>query len=476
MSEWENNENERPEGEMQPGPTPNEPGNSPNEQPQPEPTGQPAGNGSDYYTWEGKPGKKGKKHRRSNRTGVFCAVAVVCLVLTAAICLPTLLFLFSDDGSALPSENSWGSGAGTQSGTTLSPEETVSYDVSQTIEPNTDPENESTDLTELYETCSKSCVSIYVTFGRQYEGSYAIGSGFVLTDDGYIATNQHVVDEGEKIKVIFYDGTEYDAELVGEDGTGDLAVLKIDATDLTPLQVGNSDALKVGQSVAAIGTPYDMSFAGTLTCGSISGLNRQIQVTDDETGAPVKTLSMIQTDASINPGNSGGPLINMSGEVVGINAMKLMQDSYDSTTYEGLGFAIPINYAVDIFNQLIQYGRVVRQPDNSYVSVNAKLHITVTDVEFGVEEYRLSPTCDYPKEGALVVEVEPNSAVYKAGLQLYDIITEFDGRKITSKDDLTSILGEHRAGDQVSITVYTFSRQFDNCEQRTLTFVLDGAA
>ena len=475
MSEWENNENERPEGEPQPEPTPNRPENAPNGQ-QSEPAGQPDGNGNDYYTWEGKPGKNGKKRRRGNRAGAFCAVAVVCLVLTAAICLPTLLLLFSDGGTNPSSGNSRVPGGGLQSGVSLTPEGTVSYDVSQTIEPNTNPESETNDLTELYETCSKSCVSIYVTFGRQNEGSYAIGSGFVLTNDGYIATNQHVVDEGEKIEVIFYDDTKYEAELVGEDKTRDLAVLKIDAEDLTPLKVGNSDALKVGQTVVAIGTPYDIAFACTLTRGSISGLDRQIEITDEQTGRVVKTMTMIQTDASINPGNSGGPLINMSGEVVGINAMKLMQDSYDSTTYEGLGFAIPINYAVDIFNQLIQYGRVVQEPENSYVNISAWLGVTVANVEDGLASAGIRPRCEYPEEGAIIMSVDPNTAVYAAGLQQFDIVTEFDGHTITSKDDLVNVLNGYRAGQQVSMTVYTFSRRFDSCEQQTLAFVLDGAA
>lgn len=478
MNEWENKEEERVDGETQsesvPSETPDngeiptpdnggtEPSSPVNESApeEPHPYRQPA------FVWEGKPGgKKPNKRRGRSRAGAFCAVAVVCLILTAAICAPTIWMMLNGDSFA-------GSTSGGTSGsiTSLGPNESGQYEISQTLQVNTDAAEDISELTELYERCSVSCVTIYVTFGKSNPGAYAIGSGFVLTEDGYIATNQHVVDGGENFTVIFYDDTEYEAELVGGDATRDLAVLKINAKGLTPLERGNSDALKVGQTVVAIGTPYDLELAGTLTRGIISGLDRDITIYDEVTGRKTKIMRMIQTDTSINPGNSGGPMINLAGQVVGINSMKLIDK------YEGLGFAIPINYAVDIFNQLIQYGRVVQEPDNSYVKVSAWLGVTVSDVETGLENYHITPSGDYPKEGALILSVDPNTAVYAAGLQQFDIVTEFDGHPVASKDDLVNVLSQYHAGDSVTMTVFTFSRNFASGETRTLSFVLDSAA
>lgn len=466
MSEWENNEQDRVDEGSAPEETPaetpadTETGSAPSKDETPTEAFRPY---RPAFVWEGTPGKKPGKPRGGGRVKVFCAVAVVCLLLTVAICAPTILY-------ALDGGSSWGTSSNGTSipATSLGPNEDGQYEISQTIQTNTSSGEEFSELTELYERCSVSCVTIYVTFGRS--SGYAIGSGFVLTEDGYIATNQHVVDEGESFTVIFYDGSEYKATLVGGDATRDLAVLKIDAKGLTPLPIGNSEALKVGQTVVAIGTPYDLELAGTLTRGIISGLDRDIDIYDETTGRVIKTMRMIQTDTSINPGNSGGPMIDLAGRVVGINSMKLIDE------YEGLGFAIPINYAVDIFNQLIQYGRVVQEPENSYVNIRASLGVKVMNVDVGLAEYRILPQCDYPKEGALIVSVDPNTAVYAAGLQQFDIVTEFNGHKIASKDDLVDVLARYRAGDTVTMTVFTFSRNFSDGETRTISFVLDSAA
>ena len=476
MNEWENNEKDRVDEESAPENIPSEPASETPEAEAETSSGESetgsasAGRGPDTeefrpyrepaFVWEGTTGKKGGKRRGGGRAKTFCAVAIVCLLLTAAICVPTILYML-DGGSSV--------GGTSGPAASLGPNENGQYEISQTLQVNTEPAGETSDLEALYERCSVSCVTIYVTFGSASSG-YAIGSGFVLTEDGYIATNQHVVDGGEEFIVIFYDGSEYKASLVGGDSTRDLAVLKIDAEELTPLAIGNSDALKVGQTVVAIGTPYDLELAGTLTRGIISGLNRDIDIYDENTGRVVKTMRMIQTDTSINPGNSGGPMINLSGQVVGINSMKLINE------YEGLGFAIPINYAVDIFNQLIQYGRVVKEPENSYVNIRASLGIKVMNAELGLSEYHITPRGDYPTEGAIVISVEPNTAVYAAGLAQFDIITEFDGHAITSSNDLVEILKQYRAGDSVTMTVFTFYRNFSGGETRTLSFVLDSAA
>ncbi len=415
------------------------------------------------FVWDG---RKQGNHRGGKKAAVFCAVAVICLLLTVAICIPTILYAAYGDYSRTGSTTD--TSASTSGSTVDQSGESSHYEVSQTVQGSANEYLEDSTLTQVYQKCSPSCVTIYVTYGNQYNG-YAIGSGFVLTEDGYIATNQHVVEDGQNFTVIFYDGTEYTAELIGSDSTRDLAVLKIDATGLHPLEIGDSSALSIGQTVIAIGTPYDRVLAGTMTMGIISGVDREIEITDDY-GRVTKTMTLIQTDTSINPGNSGGPLINLAGQVVGINSLKLTDE------YEGIGFAIPINYAVEIFNQLIQYGRVVQEPDNSYVSANARLGVTVYNLDAGLNAFRIRPQCEYPEEGILVASVEPSTSVYESGLQQYDIITEFDGQAITCVQDLTDALANHKAGDTVTMKVFAFSRNFSSGEYKTLTFVLDSAA
>lgn len=422
--------------------------------------------GRSPFIWDGRQQGPNKKNRK---TGTFMAVAIVCLLLTAAICVPTIMYTMKYDGSPSAESGNADTSSGSQSQAGVLPDESsreeISYEISETVTVTDSPYFEESVLTELYETCKGSCATIYVTYGSQVNG-YAIGSGFVLTEDGYIATNQHVVDGGADFKVIFYDGTEYEAELVGEDAMRDLAVLKINATGLNALEIGDSDALSIGQTTIAIGTPYDLALAGTMTMGIISGVNREIEFTNDY-GTVVKTMRLIQTDTAINPGNSGGPLINLAGQVVGINSHKL------TGQYEGMGFAIPINYAVEIFNQLIQYGEVVQEPENDFVTANPRLGVTVYNLQTGLNTFRIRPECDYPAEGILVSSVEADTAAYRAGLEVYDIITEFDGEPITCVQDLTAVLAKYKAGDTVSMTVFSFSNNFTSGEYKTLTFVLD---
>lgn len=452
----------QPETQPEPGPetTPGYPsGNAPGSQDGRSSAGQPGGNGW-AYTWDGASYAK-KRSGKGVRT--FLLVAAACLVLSVAICLPTILFTLNDrekDPSAVSSR------AVSEAGVVSDTEET-SYEISQTVSINENPYVEESALTEVYKKCSPSCCTIYVEIGTR---GYGIGSGFVLTEDGYIATNQHVVDGGTYFKVIFYDGEEYEATVVGEDPVRDLAVIKIDAKDLTPLKTGNSAVLAVGQTVIAIGTPYDTSLAGTMTMGIISGLNREVDITDDY-GKVVKTMTLLQTDTIINPGNSGGPMINLNGEVVGINSMKIVADEY-----EGIGFAIPINSAVEIFNQLIEYGRVVSEPEEDFVRSAAKLGVTVYNLDVGLQYYRIYPKCDYPTEGILVTSVSPDSAVYQAGLGMFNIITEFCGVKITDVNQLTEELAKHNAGEEVTMKIFAFDSRFSSGEYKELTFKLDAAS
>ena len=256
------------------------------------------------------------------------------------------------------------------------------------------------------------------------------GSGVIISSDGYILTCAHVVDGASTITVTIGD-KDYTATLVGEDTTSDIAVIKIDADGLTPATVGNSDGLKVGQSVMAVGNPLG-ELGGTVTGGMISALNRSVTI---QGSSSVNTMSLIQMDASVSPGNSGGGLFNMNGELVGIvNAKSSSSDA------EGLGFAIPINDAIKVAQELLENGYVTGRP---YLGIT---YLAVTDAQtasqLGVNAY-----------GVYVVEVVKGGPAEKAGLQAGDRIVSVDGTEIASKDDLGTLMQEHAAGDTLSITI-----------------------
>ena len=256
------------------------------------------------------------------------------------------------------------------------------------------------------------------------------GSGVIISSDGYILTCAHVVDGASTITVTIGD-KDYTATLVGEDTTSDIAVIKIDADGLTPATVGNSDSLKVGQSVMAVGNPLG-ELGGTVTSGMISALNRSVTI---QGSSSVNTMSLIQMDASVSPGNSGGGLFNMNGELVGIvNAKSSSSDA------EGLGFAIPINDAIKVAQELLENGYVTGRP---YLGIT---YLAVTDAQtasqLGVNAY-----------GVYVVEVVKGGPAEKAGLQAGDRIVSVDGTEIASKDDLGTLMQKHAAGDTLSITI-----------------------
>ena len=256
------------------------------------------------------------------------------------------------------------------------------------------------------------------------------GSGVIISSDGYILTCAHVVDGASSITVTIGD-KDYTATLVGEDTTSDIAVIKIDADGLTPATVGNSDSLKVGQSVMAVGNPLG-ELGGTVTGGMISALNRSVTI---QGSSSVNTMSLIQMDASVSPGNSGGGLFNMNGELVGIvNAKSSSSDA------EGLGFAIPINDAIKVAQELLENGYVTGRP---YLGIT---YLAVTDAQtasqLGVNAY-----------GVYVVEVVKGGPAEKAGLQAGDRIVSVDGTEIASRDDLGTLMQKHAAGDTLSITI-----------------------
>ena len=256
------------------------------------------------------------------------------------------------------------------------------------------------------------------------------GSGVIISSDGYILTCAHVVDGASTITVTI-DDKDYTATLVGEDTTSDVAVIKIDATGLTPATVGDSDNLKVGQSVMAVGNPLG-ELGGTVTGGMISALNRSVTI---QGTSSTNTMSLIQMDASVSPGNSGGGLFNMSGELVGIvNAKSSSSDA------EGLGFAIPINDAIKVAQQLLE---------NGYVTGRPYLGITY----LGVEDAQTAAQLGVNAYGVYVVEVVKGGPAERAGLQSGDRIVSIDGTEIASKDDLGTLMQKHAAGDTLNITI-----------------------
>ena len=327
--------------------------------------------------------------------------------------------------------------------------------VSQVSLKTVDGQTEMSDA-EIYAANVNSVVSINVTgtsgynfFGQPVQ-SASSGSGFVLTSDGYIVTNEHVISGATSIKVVLQDDSEYNATLVGSDERTDLAVLKIDATGLTPAEFGNSDQMQIGEQVIAIGNPGGLELAGTVTVGYVSAVNRSITTTNGN------TVNCVQTDAAINPGNSGGALVNTYGQVIGINSQKIA-----ATDYEGIGFAISINEAQPIINDLIQYG---------YVRGRVVMGITMQMIDQTYAAiYGYQP-------GIGVVSVEAGSPAEEAGLVAGDIITAIDGQSITTQEELNTLLEQYSPGDTITLTVYRQSVRGDGQElSMELTFAEAGA-
>ena len=288
---------------------------------------------------------------------------------------------------------------------------------------------------EVYAQNVNSTVGITTSITTNYFGyqttAAAAGSGFILTQDGYILTNYHVVESSSSIKVTTYDGTSYDAQLIGYDESNDVAVLKVDATDLTPVVLGDSDSVSVGDSVVAIGNPLgELTFS--LTAGAISALDRPVTLSSGT------TMNLMQTDCAINSGNSGGALFNMYGEVIGITNAKYSSSSSSSeASIDNIGFAIPINQVRSIVESIIQNGYIVKP----YIGVS------VSDVSSESQSYGLP-------QGAAVRSVVENSPAAEAGLQENDIITAANGDAITGSNDLVKLIKAASAGDTLELTVY----------------------
>ncbi len=266
-----------------------------------------------------------------------------------------------------------------------------------------------------------------------------IGSGVIVTKDGYIITNNHVVEGAEKggIKVKLYDKREFQARLVGRDPTTDVAVIKIDATNLPVASLGNSDSVQVGQWVLAIGNPLGLT--STVTAGIVSALGRDVDVSADSWGI----RNFIQTDAAINPGNSGGALVDIHGQVIGINTAIATQTGYN----QGYGFAIPINLVKNMAEDLIAYGKI-RRP---MLGVRLNPSIDETDAR----------ALGLPKpEGVLVQSVIAGSPAEKAGIQAGDVILSVDGEAVNAANAIQLIIAEHKPGDVVVLKVFRRGKTF----------------
>lgn len=312
-------------------------------------------------------------------------------------------------------------------------------------------DEKSYELASVVSTVRASVVCVFVTVPSQTvdygfaqfqtQAATSSGSGVIWSQDGYIITNQHVVEAAQQyanafITILLDDGTELDATLIAADKQTDLALLKVDTDkNLTPISVGTSSNLLVGQTAIAIGNPLGVEYANSVTVGIVSGLNRQVT---GENGVS----TMIQTDAAVNPGNSGGALVDASGKLIGVVSAKI-----SSTEVEGIGFAIPIDDALNILSSLKEYGYVKGRPATGIASG--------TEITASMSRrYRLP-------QGLYVNEITRNSAAEEAGLQKYDIILSVDGQDVTTLDEIEAIKKERSVGDSLKIVFYRSGKTYE---------------
>ena len=288
-------------------------------------------------------------------------------------------------------------------------------------------------LQQIYQKMIPSVVSITVTLN----GGTSTGTGIIMSEDGYIITNDHVIDSAVAIDVLMSDNQHYSAGLVGSDATSDLAVLKVEANGLKAAEFGDSESMRVGDVVVAIGDPLGAELRGTMTDGIISAINRDLVVNG-------RSMTLMQTNAALNNGNSGGPLINVYGQVIGINTMK-MSSYYSSASVEGLGFAIPISTAKPIIDELIE---------NGYVSGRPSIGIKGMELPVAVRAYYQLPS------GVYVEWVDPGSDASRKGLMAGDTITAIEQVPVENMDGLNVVKNQFQAGDTVELTVYRGGKMY----------------
>ena len=412
--------------------------NEPNDRPRPQPT----------------PMGRGRSRRRSNWLGTFVAILLL-VILTCGVVYVTFfadvhvqrtgngLLLYFGTRQAQPAETHTVSQSETPAQAETPEADTSSALAAQPAEDPPSVEIESSpaapatpasedeadgalSLQEIYKKCIGSVVSITASA----QSGKSSGTGIVLSADGYLITNQHVIENAQVIAVQTSDDRQFQASIIGSDEASDLAVLKVDATDLQPAEFGDSGKLAVGDRVVAIGDPLGAQLRGTMTSGIVSAINRDLEVND-------RTMTLIQTDAALNNGNSGGPLINCYGQVIGINTMKLR--SYYSTTAEGLGFAIPMAVAKPILEELME---------NGYVAGRPAIGISYDTLPLAFRIYYNLP------EGVYISAVYDGSDAQAKGVAAGDIITAVNGTRVTSIDELNRVKNQFTAGDSITLTLY----------------------
>ncbi|MBD5559552.1 MAG: trypsin-like serine protease [Clostridia bacterium] len=312
--------------------------------------------------------------------------------------------------------------------------------------------NPNNPVPEIAETAGKSVVSVqiynraYVSGQQPIDQAVGAGSGFVISDDGLIMTNHHVVEGGNRIQVVTADGKEYEAEVVGSDPNTEVALLRVQGLDLPALPLGNSDEARTGEMVIAVGNPINESLNGTVTVGYLSGVGREMDLND--TGV---TVPMLQTDAAINPGNSGGPLLNSNGEVIGITTMKTVfagvSDSGNAIAAEGIGYAVPITTAMNIANQILETGSVP-------MPVRPGIGFTYRPVDAQDAQMWGVP------QGIMIAGVASGSPADRAGLREQDVIVSLDGVDLTGGAEVPTFESKN-VGDVVSAVVWRSGRTYD---------------
>lgn len=396
--------------------------------------------------------------KASNGKKVLKFLGLICCMAVVSVGSITAYKAYHEDNASLTSNVNANANNNVQDDVTISDEDNINT-------PDTGANNglkaEATSLfglseggdnltpTEIYSKVEPSVVGISATVQTQVNDIYsmfgygqgstqtgtATGTGIVMTKDGYILTNAHVVEDAIEVTVILNDEnkTEYKATVVGQDTSSDIAVLKIQATDLTAAEFGDSDNLSVGDYAYAIGNPLGFELSNTFTPGIISGLDRTVTINDNE-------MTLIQTSAAINSGNSGGPLVNSKGQVIGIVSSKISSSySSNSASVEGLGFAIPITNAKSIIDDLVTYGYVTGRP---------QLGITAETIDDTMSRYYNVPV------GVYIRFMNNDGAAYEAGLQVGDIITGINGETITSSSELSAELKKYNAGETIQVTYY----------------------
>ena len=361
------------------------------------------------------------KKKKGLSAGKIIAIVLVCSLLGGCLGVGATLLLGNKRSGTTPAQSSTTVYVGERQTETVN---TTRTDTSEQLTPR-----------EVYAQNVNSTVGITTSITTNYWGyqttSAASGSGFILTEDGYILTNYHVIENSNSVQVTTYDNTAYSASIVGYDESNDIAVLKIDATGLTPVVLGDSDELYVGDEVMAIGNPLgELTFS--LTVGYVSAMDREVTLSSGT------TMDLIQTDAAINSGNSGGALFNTYGEVVGItNAKYSSSSSSSSASIDNIGFAIPINHVKGIVTSIIEKGYIVKP----YIGVS------VTSVSSEMISYGL------PK-GAAVKVIAEGSPAEESGLKVNDIVTAINGEEITTSSELVKIVSAAQPGDVLTLTVY----------------------